>query len=132
MGYRDHKLILSSSQNVTADADSTYYLDTELTIPGWERGLPAAVVINVETVNTAATGVQFIIVHKTSEPTTADANLCSCTALAADLTAGSQIVLALPQGITLLRYVRLYYNITGGTEDYVFSAYFSPLPLYDH
>lgn len=127
MGYRDIELALSTSQNVTADANSEDYLDTEQTVPGWEKGMPAAVIINVETVNTAGTGCEFIVCHKTSEPTTGDANLVAVTALAANLTAGSQIVIPLPQGIPLLRYVRVYYNITAGTEDYVFSAYFTPL-----
>lgn len=131
MGYRDYKLALSTSHNVTADADSEYYIDTELTIPGWERGMPAAIVVNVETVNTAATGITFEVCHKTGEPTHADATLCTVVALAAELTAGSVITIPLPGGIALLRYVRLYFDITGGTEDYVLSAYFTPLPIYD-
>lgn len=128
MGYRDFELALSTSQQVTADANSEDYLDTELTYPGWEKGMPAAVIINIEAVGTAGTGIQFKVCHKTSEPTTADADLVTATALAADLTKGSQIVIPLPQGIQLLRYVRLYYNITAGTEDYTLSAYFTPLP----
>jgi hypothetical protein len=128
MGYRDRALVLSESQNVAADADSTKYLDTEITIPGWDKTMPAAVIVSIETVNTAATGIDFIVVHKTSEPTTSDANLVTVHALAADLTAGDQVVITLPQGIKLLRYVRLYYNIIGGTEDYVLSAYFTPMP----
>jgi len=127
MGYRDYKFKLSAAQAVTADANSTDYLDTELTIPGWEKGMPAAVIVNVEAVTIAATGIQFIVCHKISEPTIADANLVAVTALAANLTKGSQIVIPLPQGIPLLRYVRLYYNITGGTESYTLSAYFTPM-----
>ena len=127
MGYRDIKLALSTSQNVTADANSEDYIDTELTIPGWEKGMPAAIIVNIETVNTAATGIAFEVVHKTSEPTTGDGALVTVTALAADLAAGDQIVIPLPGGIKLLRYVRLYYNITNGTEDYVLSAYFTPM-----
>ncbi len=127
MPYRDFKLALSTSQAVTADADSEYYLDTELTYPGWQKGQPAAIYVTIEAVTTAGTGISFEVVHKTSEPTTADAQLCSVTALAANLTKGSQIVIPLPQGIELLRYVRLYYNITAGTESYTISAYFGPL-----
>ncbi len=128
MGYRDYKLVLSDSQAVAADADSTYYIDTELTYPDWQQGMPAAVVVIVEVVTTAGTGVTFEVCHKTSEPTTTDATLISAVALAADLTKGSQIVIPLPQGIRLLRYVRLFYNLTAGTESYTFSAYFTPLP----
>jgi hypothetical protein len=128
MGYRDYKLLLSKSQALTADADSTYYLDTELSVPGWEKGMPAAVIVNVETKTTAGTGITFEVCHKTDEPTTGDATLVKVTALAADLAAGSQIVIPLPQGIKLLRYVRLYYDLTAGTESYTVSAYFTPLP----
>lgn len=129
MGYRDHKLILSASQAVGADADSTYYLDTEITVPGWEKGMGAAVVVNIETAPGGTTGVNFIVVHKTSEPTVNDANLVTVRALNADLVAGDQIVIPIPQGIKLLRYVRLYYDLISGDEtSLVCSAYFTPLP----
>ncbi len=128
MGYRDIKLALSTSQQVTEAANSEDYIDTELTTPGWEKGMPAAIVVNIETVNTAGTGMKFSVVHKTSEPTINDANLIEVTALAADMAAGKQIVIPLPFGVALKRYVRLYYTRTGGTEDYVLSAYFTGMP----
>lgn len=129
MGYRDYELALSTSQNVTADANSEDYIDTELTNPYWNKGIPMAIIINVEAKNTAGTGCTFEVVHKTSEPTTGDATLCTAVVLAADLEAGDQIVIPLPMGVTMLRYIRLYYNITAGTEDYTFSAYFTPLQI---
>ena len=128
MGYRDIKLKLSKEQNVAADADSQSHINTELTIPGWEKGNPAAIIVNIEAVNTAATGIIFEVCHKVTEPTHNDATLVSVRALAAQLTAGKQIVIPLPQGIPLLKMVRLYYDIIGGTEDYDLSAYFTPLP----
>ena len=127
MGYRDYKLILSNSQRVNADADSTYFLDTEVTNPRWEKNNKFGVIITVEKKVTAGTGVNFIVVHKTSEPTTADADLVTVHALAAHLVVGREIIIPLPN-IPLLRYVRLYYNIVAGTEDYTFSAYFTPIP----
>ena len=129
MGYRDKELELSKSQVLAADANSTDYLDTELTIPGWEKGQPAAVIVTVEAVTVASTGIEFVVCHKTSEPTVNDANLVAVTALAANLTKGSRIVIALPRGIPLLRYVRLYYNLTNGAERYTVSAYFTPLMI---
>ena len=128
MGYRDYKLALSINQALTADADSTYYIDTEQAVPGWEKGTPAAIIVNVEALTVAGTGITFKVCHKTGEPTTADADLCTAVALAANLTKGSQIVIPLPQGIPLLRYVRLYYDLTAGTERYTVSAYFTPMP----
>lgn len=128
MGYRDIELALSTSQAVAADANSEDYIDTELTYPGWQKGMPAAVIVNVEAVTVAGTGIKFEVVHKASEPTTGDTALVDVTVLAADLQVGDQIVIPLPQGVELLRYVRLYYNITAGTESYTLSAYFTPLP----
>ena len=127
MGYRDYKLILHDSTQVAASGDCTYFIDTEVTVPGWEKGMPAAVIINSETVTTAATGYTFEVCHKISEPGTGDATLVSVIALATHITAGSEIIICLPIGIELLRYVRLYFSETGGTEDYVFSAYFTPM-----
>ena len=128
MGYRDIKLALSTSQAVGADANSEDYLDTELTIPGWEKGMPAAIIVNVETAPGGSTGINFVVCHKTSEPTINDANLVTVRALDADLQAGDQIVIPLPQGIKLLRYVRLYYDLIAADEtNGVFSAYFTPL-----
>uniref|UniRef100_A0A6M3K7S6 Uncharacterized protein n=1 Tax=viral metagenome TaxID=1070528 RepID=A0A6M3K7S6_9ZZZZ len=128
MGYRDIKLALSTSQNVTAAANSEDHVDAGMTIPGWEKGIPAAIIINVETVNVAGTGFTFEICHKLTEPTHDDATIYEIVVVAADLAAGSQIVLPLPQGIKMLRMIRLYYTRTGGTEDYVFSAYLTPMP----
>jgi hypothetical protein len=126
MGYRDRTLRLSASQNVTSAVDSLYYVETGLTNPQWQKGMPAAVIINVETVNTAGTGFTVTVVHKATEPTINDANIVAVTLLAATITAGKQIVIPLPFGITLLQYVRIYYSRTGGSEDYVFSAFFTP------
>ena len=132
MGYRDKELELCKNQVLVADANSTDYLDTELTVPGWEKGLPAAVIVNIEAQTVAGTGIDFIVCHKTSEPTAADASLVTVHALAAHMAAGKQIVIPLPQGIPLLRYVRLYFNIIDTSERYTVSAYFTPLvaPVY--
>lgn len=127
MGYRDKLLALSASQAVIADANSTNFIDTELTIPGWEKGMPVAIIINVEVLTVAGTGIIFEVCHKVTEPTHDDATLVEVTAPTADLAAGSQIVIPLPQGIKLLRMVRLYYDIIAGTESYTLSAFFTPM-----
>lgn len=129
MGYRDYELCLGKSQAVAADGNSTDYLDTELTYPYWNKGQPAAIIVSVEAVSVAGTGCTFEVCHKASEPTTGDATLCTAVVLAADLTAGKQVVIPLPMGVTMLRYIRLYYNVTAGTESYTFSAYFTPLQI---
>ncbi len=128
MGYRDIKLALSTSQVLVGDANSEDYIDTELTIPGWEKGSPAAIIVNVEAVAVASVGINFIACHKVTEPTLNDANLVTVHALAADLVVGSQITISLPGGIKLLRVVRLYYDLVNGAERYTVSAYFTPMP----
>lgn len=127
MGYRDIKLALDINHNVTGSKDSQKYINTELTIPGWDKTMPAAIIINVEVVNTAGTGFIFEICHRTSEPTTGTITVSKTEVLAADLTVGDQVVITLPQGPKLLQYVRLYYTLLA-SEDYVFSSYFTPLP----
>jgi hypothetical protein len=129
MGYRDDKMALSKSQALTGDADSTYYIDTELTYPGWEKGGPLGVVITIEAVTVASTGITFILCHKDSEPTLNTDNLLSITLLAAALTKGTEIVIPIPQGIKLQRYLRLYYDLTNGAERYTVSSYVTPYPI---
>lgn len=128
MGYRDYKLMLSDSQAVTADADSTYYLDTEVTYPKWEKNNKFGIVVTVEAKTTAGTGINFIVCHRASEPTVDNTNLITVRALAADLFAGAEIWIPFPNGISILRYIRLYYDIIAGTESYTLSAFVTPLP----
>ena len=126
MGYKDNSLKLSASQAVTADALADFYIDTELTNPPWKKGTPLAVVVTVETKTTPGTGITFELIHKASAPGTGDATMATFVFLAADLVKGAEIVLPLPKGMTMLRYFSMYYNITGGTESYVLSAYLTP------
>jgi len=128
MGYRDLHLKLSKNQAIGADANSTDYINTELTIPGWEKGMPAAVVINCEVAPGGTTGIAFIVCHKVTEPTTGDADLVTVTVPTAQIVAGWQLVIPLPQGVPLLKMVRLYYNLINGNEtNGTFSAYFTPM-----
>jgi len=131
MGYRDYAGALSITQSVGADADSTYYVDTDVTNPGWNRGMPAAVIINCKTTPGAGTtGIDFQICHNTSEPTVDSLTLAIFRVPIADIVAGAEFILAIPRGVTLLRYLRLYYNlITGDEITGIFDAYFTPLPI---
>ena len=129
MGYRDMHLKLSKNQAVGADANSTDHIDTSLSIPGWERGMPAAVIVNCEVACGGTTGINFIVCHKVTEPTVNDANLVSVTVPTAQIVAGWELVIPLPTGIPLLKMVRLYYDLINGNEtNGTFSAYFTPLP----
>lgn len=125
MGYFDGMLQLSASQAVTADAISSYTIDSEVTTPTWLN--KTSVFIEVETKTVAGTGIGFDVVQKTTAPTTGgDATIVKAIVLAADLAAGNIIEIPLPRGITFLRHIGLYYDITGGTESYVLSAFLGP------
>jgi hypothetical protein len=126
--YLDDLLVLSEAQAVVADANSTNYIDTEVVGgPGWKYGEPLAVIVLVKTVTVAGTGITFRVVHKATEPTTGDAALVDVTVLAVDLAVNKKIIIPLPLGVTILRMIRLYYDITAATESYVLSAYLGPL-----
>ncbi len=127
MGYRDYKLILCSSQTVTEEV-SDYYIDTELTNPGWEKGRPLEVVINVETAATGGTGYVFALVHNASgAPTLGDITVATVSVLNAELSKGKEIKLRFPDGVEILRYVGINIgDITSG-ESMVISAYIQPV-----
>ena len=130
MGYKDGMLAVTAAggQTITADADSTYYLDFEVTNPEIFNGRPVAYIITVVDKTTAGTSVQFKACQKASEPTEDDADIADWLFLAAELTEGKEIVLPLPSGKTWLRYHRLYVEIAAGTERYTFAAYLGPDP----
>jgi hypothetical protein len=120
MGYTEYTTLLTatSGQAVTADANSTNYLDFELTDPHIEEGRIVGFLVTVMVKTTAGTGIIFEICQKTSEPTHADAVIASFRILAADLAAAAQIFLPLPQGVSILRYMRVYFDVIGGSESY--------------
>lgn len=126
MGYKEYQGRLTKSVQVNADANSTNYLDFEVTNPPLGDGRIFGVWVTVEKQDTAGTGIEFELCQKAAEPGTGDATICKHTFLAADLAEGDEVFLPISPNITFLRYFRLYYNITAGTEDYTLSAYFGP------
>jgi len=133
MGYRDFAwaLTVMTGQSVAADADSTYYIDTELTNPRIDLGLPAAVIVNVMTAPGAGTtGIDVELVHKISEPTTNDAFLARYRMPIANIVAGAEFVFPFPRGVTVLRYVRIYWQLVTGDEiTGVYAASIIQLPV---
>lgn len=128
MGYRDYKLLLNDSQTVTEEV-SDYYIDTEQTYPGWEKGAGMAVVISVETAASGTTGFVLHICHNaTGAPTLGDSTLMSMTVPVANLTKGTEIVIPIPQGVPIMRYVGLHYGNINGDESMVCSAWVTPYP----
>jgi len=127
MGYRDYKLLLCDSQTVTEEV-TDYYIDTGVTNPGWEKGVPLAAHIVVETAGSGTTGFVIYVCHKSSgAPTLGDETLASITAPVDDLTKGKEIVIPLPAGVDLKRYVGLHFANVTGDESMVCSAWIGPV-----
>ena len=131
MGYRDKKLCLSASQLFGASADSTYYIDTELTNPHWDVGYTLGVVLTVETAPGGTTAVTFEICHYATEPTHDTTQIADFEIPTAQLTKGREFVLPLPIGLTILRNIRVYVTIGDGTTG-VYSMYVTPIQVAGH
>jgi hypothetical protein len=129
MGYADYKLMLCDSQAVTEEV-SDFYVDTEQTYPGWEKGVPMGVKIVCETAGAGSTGYVFHIVHKAGgAPTLGDSTLISVTAPIANLVKGAELIIPFPQGcIPILRYVGLHIADISADESLTISAWITPLP----
>lgn len=128
MGYRDFKLLLNDSQTVTEEV-SDYYIDTEQEYPGWDKGSGMAVVVSVETAATGTTGFVLSVCHKDSgAPTLGDSTLIAMTVPVANLTKGAEIVIPIPQGVPVMRYLGLNYGNITGDESMVCSAWVTPYP----
>lgn len=128
MGYRDYKLMLCDSQTVT-DEVSDYYIDTEQTYPGWEKGAGMAVVVSVETAASGTTGFEIAICHNaTGAPTLGDTTLILMYIPVANLTKGTEIVIPIPQGVPIMRYVGIDFGDTSADESMVCSAWITPYP----
>jgi hypothetical protein len=128
MGYIDAKLYLATSQAITADAISENTLDTELTYPGWEKGQPAAVVIQVEVTGTGTTGFNFIVVNHSSAPTDGTYEIARMKVGIANVVKGARFIIPLPAGVDLKRHLGLYFDCVTGDETGTFTAFVSPMP----
>lgn len=128
MGYADHKLLLADSQAVTEEV-SDYYVDTEQTYPGWEKGVPMGIKIVCETTATGSTGYVIHLCHKADGAPTLAETLLALTAPVANLTKGSELIIPFPQGsIAILRYVGLHFADISADEALTISAWITPLP----
>ena len=129
MPYIDAKLYLSTSQALTGtDAISENTLDTELTYPGWEKGQPAAIVIQSEALGTGTTGFNFIVVNHTSAPTDGTYEIARMKVAIGSVTAGARFIIPLPAGVELKRYLGVYIDCANNDETGTFTIYVSPMP----
>lgn len=127
----DSQLLFSDAQAVTADAASTNQIDL-----GIERNLfdgePMAVVLQIDV---AADGTTTDETYEFQIETDGDSAFGSPTDLVvhsigyASLTAGSTHVLPIPIGVSVERYLRLYYNVGGTSPSVTVTAFLQPLNM---
>lgn len=129
--FLDSQLLFSDAQAVTADAASTNQIDL-----GVERNLfdgePMAVVLQIDV---AADGTTTDETYEFQIETDGDSAFGSPTDLVvhsigyASLTAGSTHVLPIPIGVSVERYLRLYYNVGGTSPSVTVTAFLQPLNM---
>jgi len=130
MGYIDAKLYLSTNQAIAGgtDAISENTLDTEVTYPGWEKGQPAAVVIQVEKTGTGTTGFNFIVVNHSDVPTDGTYEIARMKVAIANVVKGARFIIPLPAGVDLKRHLALYFDCVNNDETGTFTAFVLPMP----
>ncbi|MCK9520367.1 MAG: hypothetical protein M0R74_15290 [Dehalococcoidia bacterium] len=130
MGYIDAKLYLSTNQAIAGgtDAISENTLDTELTYPGWEKGQPAAVVVQCEVTGTGTTGFNFIVVNHTAAPTDGTYEIARMKVAIGSVVKGAKFIIPLPAGVDLKRHLALYFDCVNNDETGTFTAFVLPMP----
>jgi hypothetical protein len=113
MGYLDRQILFSSEQAITASAASTDVIDL-----GSSRdvgaGEPIMVLVQVTQAFDALTTLTVALQTSATENFASPVQLTAQTLALASLTAGAKFAIGpVPRGV--LRYLRLYYTVTGTT-----------------
>lgn len=129
--FIDSQLLFSDAQAVTADAGSTNVVDLGIAKNLFD-GEPMAVVLSVDV---AADGTTTDETYEFQIETDDNAAFSSATDLLvhsigyAALTAGSTHVLPIPVGVSVERYLRVYYNVGGTSPSVTVTAFLQPLSM---
>jgi hypothetical protein len=113
MGYLDRQILFSSEQAITASAASTDVVDL-----GSSRdvgaGEPVMVLVQVTQAFDNLTSLAVALQTSSTENFASPVQLTAQTLALANLTAGARFAIGpVPRGV--LRYLRLYYTVTGTT-----------------
>lgn len=129
--YIDSQLLFSDAQAVSADAGSTNVVDLGVARNLFD-GEPMAVVIQVDVAaDVANTDETYAFQIETDD----NAAFSSATDLlvhsiaGASLTAGSVHVLPVPVGVSVERYIRVFYDVGGTTPSVTVTAFLQPLSM---
>ena len=124
--YLDKELQLCASQAITADALSTDVLDLAVAGRALGNGEPLAILVNVEVAADFTTGnetYEFQIQTDDNSSISSATVISTVVKTAAELAAGTNHILPLPAGISLERYLALYFNVGGTTPTVTVSAW---------
>lgn len=124
--YLDKELQLCASQALSIDAVSSDTLDLAVAGRALGNGEPLAVLVNVEVAADATTGnetYQFDLITDDDSALGSPTILASYVKTAAALAAGTNHILPLPAGVSLLRYLGLNFDGGGTTPTVTVSAW---------
>lgn len=127
----DSQLLFSDAQAFSADAASTNYLDLGVARNLFD-GEPMAVVIQVDVAADHTTGDEtyaFKIQCDDNTSFSSATDLVSATILYSDLTAGAIVVLPIPIGVSVERYLRVYFDGGGTTPTVTATIFLQPLSM---
>lgn len=131
MAYMDAQLLFSDAQALTATAVSTNYINLGTAYSFIGTGEPMAAVV---TVDVAAGGTSpTLVVAVQSDDNTSFSSAATVattgTIAGATLTAGYEIVIAIPAGTSTEQYLRLNYTVGGTTPTVTVTARLTPMRL---
>ena len=125
----DNLLVVSSGQQVTADAFSSYSVDCENVTPKRQvgSGEPMAFVMAITAIGTTSGSSKIQVVESSAaDLNTTPVVIAEQDLATADLAAGKVYCFPIPAGRPLTRYIGMYHDITG-TVDYTVTAALIPL-----
>jgi hypothetical protein len=127
----DAQLLFSDAQAITADAGSTNVVDLGVARNLFD-GEPLAVVLQVDVAADHTTGDETYSFQIQCDD---NAGFSSATALVtqtisyASLTAGAMILLPIPVGVNVERYLRVYYDVGGTTPTLTVTSFLQPFSM---
>lgn len=127
MAMLDNNLRFSSSQAITADADSTNYFDAQADVD-IGRGEPLAVLFTVQVAADVANADETYTFNIETDDNTSFSSgtvIAGVTPTAADLVAGYQFYLPLPKANE--RYIQVQYDVGGTTPSITVTADLVPM-----